>query len=129
MSENALKHGRSQYRPGVGVMLLNRRGEVFVARRIDVPTEAWQMPQGGIDEGEDPRGSGDSRAQGGDRDRSSRDPGRKQRLAALLLPAELIAKGRHGLWRGQRQKWFVMRFTGDDSEINLEAEHPEFSAW
>lgn len=129
MSENALKHGGSQYRPGVGVMLLNRRGEVFVARRIDVPTEAWQMPQGGIDEGEDPRAAAIREL------KEEIGTDRAEILAESKgwlhydLPAELIAKGRHGLWRGQRQKWFVMRFTGDDSEINLEAEHPEFSAW
>lgn len=119
----------AEYRPCVGIMLLNDRGEVFVAQRADVFTEAWQMPQGGIDEGEDlPTAAL----------RELKEEIGTDKVEILAesegwlhyeLPAEVVEKARHGYWRGQRQKWFVMRFTGDDSDINLATEHPEFNAW
>jgi putative (di)nucleoside polyphosphate hydrolase len=117
------------YRPNVGVMLLSRAGRVFVAKRIDFPGEAWQMPQGGIDEGEDPRGAalreleeeiGTAKAE---LLAESRDWFRYD------LPAELQGKLWGGKWKGQRQKWFAMRFTGADTDINIATTHPEFSAW
>lgn len=119
----------AEYRPCVGVMLLNGQGEVFVAQRIDTPTEAWQMPQGGIDEGEDPRAAAL-------RELTEEIGTDKAEILAESkgwlrydLPAEVIERARHGRWRGQRQKWFVMRFIGSDSDIDLATEHPEFSAW
>jgi putative (di)nucleoside polyphosphate hydrolase len=119
----------AEYRPGVGIMLLNARGEVFVARRNDVPGEAWQMPQGGIDEDEEPIGAAF---------RELKEEIGTDRATLLAeskgwlrydLPAELFDKARHRHWRGQRQRWFVMRFIGDDREIDLATEHPEFDAW
>ena len=119
----------ADYRPCVGIMLLNHRGEVLVARRSDVPGEAWQMPQGGIDEGEQPWTAAI---------RELREEIGTDRAAILAesanwfayeLPPELVEKTRGFGWRGQRQKWFVMLFTGDDHEINLAAEHAEFNAW
>ncbi len=129
MGENAAARGDAEYRLGVGIMLLNERGEVFVARRADVATEAWQMPQGGIDDGEDPRTAALRELEeeiGTDR---AEIVAESSGWLSYELPAELIEAGRHGGWRGQRQKWFVMRFTGSDGDINLDAEHPEFSAW
>jgi putative (di)nucleoside polyphosphate hydrolase len=119
----------AKYRPCVGVMLLNHRGEVFVAQRIDTPAEAWQMPQGGIDTGEDPRAAAlrELREEIGT-DKAEILAESKDWLR-YDLPIELMEKTRHGGWHGQRQKWFVMRFTGDDSDVDLATEHPEFSAW
>lgn len=117
------------YRPCVGVTLINRQGLVFVARRIDTEMEAWQMPQGGIDEGEDP-------ATAALRELEEEVGTNKAEIIAETkdwlqydLPHDLIGKVWKGRYRGQRQKWFAMRFLGDDADINLETEHPEFCAW
>jgi putative (di)nucleoside polyphosphate hydrolase len=117
------------YRPCVGIMLFNGDGRVFVARRIDMVSEAWQMPQGGIDEGEDPTAA------------AFREMGEEigTEAAEVLamtedwldydLPAELIGKLWRGRYRGQRQKWFAMRYLGTDADINIETETPEFCEW
>lgn len=126
--ENAID-AEAEYRPSVGIMLLNVRGDVLVARRNDVADEAWQMPQGGIDPGEEPRAAAL-------RELKEEIGTDKVEIVAESdgwlrydLPQELRGRGRHKRWRGQRQKWFVMRFTGADSDIDLDTEHPEFSAW
>lgn len=118
------------YRPGVGAVLMNRDGLVFVGRRIDTPGEAWQFPQGGIDKGEDPRAAvlrelkeeiGTDKAE---IVAESRD------WLVYDLPPALVGKVWKGRYRGQRQKWFLLRFTGADSDIDIEADgHPEFSEW
>jgi putative (di)nucleoside polyphosphate hydrolase len=117
------------YRPNVGIMLLNRIGRAFVAKRIDFPGDAWQMPQGGIDEGEDPR-------RAALRELEEEIGTTKAELLAESrdwfrydLPAELQGKLWSGKWKGQRQKWFAMRFTGADADIDIATAHPEFSAW
>ena len=119
------------YRPGAGVMLLNREGKVFVAQRLDSTLEAWQMPQGGLDEGEDPEDG--ALRELGEETGISRD---KVEIIArcptpLLydLPEDLVGKLWKGKWRGQRQHWFLCRFTGRDEDVNIETEHPEFRAW
>ena len=118
------------YRPAVGIMLLNRHGEVFVGHRIDMPEmPAWQMPQGGVDPGETPR-------QAAIRELEEEIGTAKADILAESrvwltydLPVELAGGIWGGRYRGQRQKWFVMRFTGSDGDINLATEHPEFDAW
>lgn len=117
------------YRPCVGVMLLNADNKVFVGQRIDTRTEAWQMPQGGIDLGEKPR------------EAALRELGEEigTNKASFLaetgewlkyeLPDHLIPQIWGGQYRGQEQKWFCMRFDGTDTDINLETKEPEFRAW
>lgn len=117
------------YRPNVGLLLLDRRGRLFVARRLDMTAEAWQMPQGGIDEGEDPRTAAFREMKeeiGTDKAEviaESRDWMRYD------VPAEIARKIWGGKWRGQRQKWFAMRFLGKDSDIDICTKHPEFCEW
>ena len=125
-----VRPGTLRYRRAVGIMLLNRQSEVFVGRRIDMPTmPAWQMPQGGIDPGETPRRAALRELKEEIGTDKAEILGESRAWLIYDLPAELVGRIWGGRYRGQRQKWFVMRFTGDDSEINLEAEHPEFSAW
>lgn len=117
------------YRPCVGIMLLNRRGQAFVARRIDMPSEAWQMPQGGIDAGEEPLRAAFREL------REEIGTDKAEPLAEVEqwldydLPPDLIGKIWGGRFRGQRQKWFAMRFIGDDADINIATEQPEFLDW
>lgn len=117
------------YRLGVGIMLMNRQRQVFVAKRLDMISEAWQMPQGGIDAGETPAvaamrelleetGTDKASILAESKDWYSYD-----------LPDSLVAKIWGGKYRGQKQKWFLMQFTGTDADINIETEHPEFSEW
>lgn len=129
MTQDAARRGVAEYRACVGIMLLNARGEAFVARRNDLPHEAWQMPQGGIDGGEDPRmaafrelaeETGIARAE---------IIAESARWLCYDLPPEVARRQSHRGWRGQRQKWFLMRFTGSDAEIDLDAHNAEFNAW
>jgi putative (di)nucleoside polyphosphate hydrolase len=118
------------YRPAVGIMLLNRNGKVFVARRIDMPAmPAWQMPQGGIDAGETPRQAARRELQEEVGTDKAEILGESRGWLRYDLPAELAGGIWGGRYRGQRQKWFVMRFAGNDRDINLATEHPEFDAW
>lgn len=123
------------YRPCVGAALFNARGQVLVARRADLPNAegapgGWQLPQGGIDEGEDPRRAvlrelaeeiGTDRAE---------VIGEHPDWLTYDLPPELVGKALGGKYRGQRQRWFALRFTGDDSDVRLDLDpHPEFDIW
>jgi putative (di)nucleoside polyphosphate hydrolase len=119
-----------RYRPAVGIMLLNRHGEVFVGHRIDMPAmPAWQMPQGGVDPGETPRQAA-MRELEEEIGTAKADILAESRVWLTYdLPVELAGGIWGGRYRGQRQKWFVMRFTGSDGDINLATEHPEFDAW
>jgi putative (di)nucleoside polyphosphate hydrolase len=126
---SAIDDRDSSYRPGIGVMLLNARGDVFVARRTDVQGEAWQMPQGGIDEGESPREAAMRELNEEIGTNNAEIIAESGRWLTYDVPEEFVRKARHGRWKGQRQKWFVMLFKGADSDIDLASEHPEFDAW
>jgi putative (di)nucleoside polyphosphate hydrolase len=117
------------YRPCVGVMLINAEGKVFVGRRIDQTVEGWQMPQGGIDEGETPAQAVMRELKeevGTDNAEIVREHGE---WLSYDLPPHLIGVALHGRYRGQKQKWFALRFTGKDSDIDLKTHEPEFATW
>jgi putative (di)nucleoside polyphosphate hydrolase len=123
------KKSAKPYRRGVGVVLLNGDGKVFVAQRIDTEETAWQMPQGGIDKGEDP-------LEAALRELEEETGTNKAELIAETddwlrydLPDDLQSRVWKGKYRGQEQLWYLMRFTGTDADINIETDHPEFSEW
>jgi putative (di)nucleoside polyphosphate hydrolase len=119
------------YRPCVGVMLVNSAGLIFAGQRLDSTAAAWQMPQGGIDAGEKPRAAALRELW--------EETGVTSDLVEVLaktddwvtydLPPELLGKVWGGKYRGQKQKWFLLRFTGRDDQINIATDHPEFSRW
>ncbi|MGJ3649932.1 RNA pyrophosphohydrolase [Sphingomonas sp. GlSt437] len=119
------------YRPCAGLMIINGEGRIFVGRRIDQKVEAWQLPQGGIDDGEDATTAAWREL--------TEETGITSDHAELIaeapgdyfydLPPELIGRAWHGRYRGQRMRWFLFRFTGSDADIDLATHHQEFSAW
>jgi putative (di)nucleoside polyphosphate hydrolase len=119
------------YRPCAGVMIVNRDGKVFVGQRLDSVLEAWQMPQGGIDAGEEPLAAA-IREVG---EETGIPPDKVELLAEAPdwltydLPPELIEQVWKGKWRGQRQRWFLFRFSGEDADVNIATAEPEFRAW
>jgi putative (di)nucleoside polyphosphate hydrolase len=124
-----LRHEDLPFRPCVGVMLINRDGLVFVGRRIDQTVEGWQMPQGGIDGTETPAEAGLRELKeeiGTDKAEILRE---MDEWLAYDLPQHLLGIALHGRYRGQRQKWIAMRFAGQDSDIDIRTDHPEFAAW
>jgi len=119
------------YRPAVGVMLINRERKVWVGQRIDSTLEAWQMPQGGLDPGEDPLEGAYRELEeetGIGRDLIEIVTQAKEELT-YDLPDDLVGKMWKGKWRGQRQTWYLARFLGEDSDVNIETPDPEFRAW
>jgi putative (di)nucleoside polyphosphate hydrolase len=119
------------YRPAAGIMLINATGQVFVGQRIDSTLEAWQMPQGGLDPGEEPR-AGALR----ELEEETGIPPEKVEVIACAprtfdydLPTDMVARLWKGRYRGQRQSWFLCRYLGQDDEIDLATAEPEFRAW
>lgn len=110
-------------------MLLNEANRVFVGQRIDMRTEAWQMPQGGIDEGEEPRKTALRELKEEIGTDKASILGESKDWLDYDLPDDLIPQVWGGKFRGQRQKWFAMRFEGKDEDINIETDHPEFHTW
>ena len=123
--------GENGYRRGVGVMLLNDRGQVWVGRRIDNTDEAWQMPQGGIDEGEDPWATALRELE----EETGIAPHLIERVAECperlryRLPDELVGVIWTEPWVGQDQDWYLARFLGSDADVNIATGDPEFREW
>ena len=119
------------YRPCVGIVLINATGQIFAGQRLDSTADAWQMPQGGIDDGEKPRAAAFRELW--------EETGITEDLVTFVdktpgwvtydLPPELLGRVWGGKYRGQRQKWFLMRFTGRDDQVNIATPHPEFARW
>ena len=116
-------------RSGVGIVVLNKENKVFVAKRIDNPKNFWQMPQGGVDEGEDFLKAAYRELE---EETSIKNVELIQELDGTItyeLPDRLLGLIWKGKYRGQKQKWFLMKFNGEDNEINIKTKHPEFLEW
>lgn len=117
------------YRPSVGLIILNKKHEVFVGRRIDSKLEAWQMPQGGIDDGETPTEAALREMKEEIGTNNATIIAESKQWYKYDLPIYLISKLWNGKYRGQRQKWFILNFLGEDSEININYHDAEFTEW
>ena len=116
-------------RSGVGIVVLNKENKVFVAKRIDNPKNFWQMPQGGVDEGEDFLKAAYRELEEETSIKSVELIKELDGTITYELPDRLLGLIWKGKYRGQKQKWFLMRFVGSDSEINIKTKHPEFLEW
>ena len=116
-------------RSGVGIVLLNKENKVFVAKRIDNPKNFWQMPQGGVDNNENYYEAALRELKEETSITSIKLIKEIEGNFTYILPDNLIGIIWKGKFRGQKQKWFIMRFTGDKSEINIKTKHPEFLDW
>ena len=116
-------------RSGVGIVVLNKENKVFVAKRIDNPKNFWQMPQGGVDKGEDFLKAAYRELEEETSIKSVELIKELDGTITYELPDRLLGLIWKGKYRGQKQKWFLMRFVGSDSEINIKTKHPEFLDW
>ena len=116
-------------RSGVGIVVLNQENKVFVAKRIDNPKNFWQMPQGGVDPGEDFLEAAYRELEEETSIKSVKLIKELDGMITYELPDRLLGIIWKGKYRGQKQKWFLMRFTGEDKEINIDTHHPEFLDW
>tara|TARA_Y100001970_G_scaffold223860_1_gene275702 strand:- start:862 stop:1335 length:474 start_codon:yes stop_codon:yes gene_type:complete len=116
-------------RKGVGVALINNNNQIFVAKRIDNPNDFWQMPQGGIDKGENPMEAALRELKEETSIKSVKLIRQINDEITYYLPDSLLGIIWKGKYKGQTQKWFIMRFIGNDKEINLKTKYPEFLEW
>ena len=117
------------YRASVGLMILNNELKVFVGKRVDSRTEAWQMPQGGIDDGESPEGAALREMEEEVGTNNAQIIAATKEWYKYDLPKHLVGKLWNGKYRGQRQKWYLLKFLGGDNEINLNKYCREFTEW
>ena len=116
-------------REGVGIIVLNKNNEVFVGKRKDNPIDKWQMPQGGIDKNEQPIQAMYRELLEETNIKSVKILKEIEKTFVYELPPNLLGKIWKGKFRGQKQRWFIVRFFGDENEINLETQNPEFIEW
>ena len=117
------------YRSGVGIVVLNKDNKVFVAKRIDNPKNFWQMPQGGVDKNEDYLSAAYRELEEETSIKSVELISELDGFITYDLPDHLLGIIWKGRYKGQTQKWYLMRFTGNDEEINIKTKHPEFLQW
>lgn len=117
------------FRQGVGMMIIDKKNRVFVGKRVDSKSNGWQMPQGGIDLGETPSAAALREMEEEIGSCKGYVIAESKRWYSYRIPAFLVPRLWGGQYCGQRQKWFLIRFTGDDSDININTEHPEFNQW
>ncbi len=123
------KYHRLPLRSGIGIVLLNKENKIFVAKRIDNPKNFWQMPQGGVDKDKDFYTAALRELKEETSIVSVKPIKEIEENLTYILPDHLIGIIWKGKYKGQKQKWFIMRFIGDDSEINIKTKHPEFLDW
>jgi len=123
------KHKDLPLRTGVGIVVLNKKNQVFLAKRIDNPKNFWQMPQGGVDNGEKFYEAAIRELEEETSIKTVSLIKEIDDLTTYLLPNHLIGIIWKGRYKGQKQKWFVVRFDGDEKEININTKHPEFLDW
>ena len=116
-------------RDGVGIIVINNNNKIFVAKRIDNPKNYWQMPQGGVDSGENCYQAALRELEEETSIKSIKILKEIDEWTEYELPNYLLGKIWKGKFRGQKQKWFILKFTGTDDEINLKTSHPEFIEW
>jgi len=116
-------------RNGVGIIVLNKDNKVFVAKRIDNPKNFWQMPQGGVDEGEDFLSAAFRELEEETSIKKVKLIKEIDVITTYLLPKHLLGIIWKGKYKGQKQKWFLMKYLGNDSEININTKKPEFLDW
>ena len=116
-------------RIGVGIIILNKKNEVFVGKRKDNPTDKWQMPQGGVNDGEDFITAMKRELLEETSIKNFKIIKEVENMYEYELPENLVGIIWKGKFRGQKQKWFINRFLGQDEEINLKTKHPEFIEW
>ena len=124
-----VKYNNLPLRSGVGIVVLNEKNQVFLAKRIDNPKNFWQMPQGGVDEGEDYYDAAIRELKEETSIKTISLIKEIDGLTTYLLPNYLVGIIWKGKYKGQKQKWFIVRFKGEDKEININTKHPEFLDW
>ena len=124
-----MKQNELPLRLGVGIIVLNKENKVFVGKRKDNPTNKWQMPQGGVDRGESLVNAMKRELKEETSIRSIEILKELEGWTEYELPDYLLGKIWRGKYRGQKQKWFIVKFLGKDEEINLKTTHPEFIEW
>ena len=123
------KNSELPLRIGVGIVLLNHENKVFVGKRIDNPNNYWQLPQGGVDKNENLLIAAKRELEEETGIRSTKLLGEIEDWLIYYLPQNLLGKIWKGKYKGQKQKWFLMRFIGNDNEININTSNPEFLDW